>query len=73
MSDYNIVRVSSWADCLNKIETDTSNNTSSNLINVVRGIKAYTGEKPEDFSDWYRKAGFILSMQRPDTFVVMEG
>ena len=51
----------------------TSNNTNSNLINAVRGIKPSTGEKQEQIGNWDRKAGFILSMQRPDIFAVMEG
>ena len=51
------------------MEDVTSNTTNdSNLINVVRGIKSYTGERPEGFADWHRKTGFILSMQRPDLF-----
>ena len=56
------------------MESITSNtSTSSNVINVVRSTKSYTGEKLEDFGDWHRKAGFILSMQHPDIFAVMEG
>ena len=51
----------------------TRNNTNSNRMNAVRGITSYAGEKPEDFADWHRKAGFIISMQRPDIFAVMEG
>ena len=39
----------------------------------MRGKKSYTGERPEDFADWDKKTGFILSMQRPDIFAAMEG
>ena len=57
------------------MDNDATSNTSTNskLINAVRGIKSYTGEKPDDFGDWHRKAGFILCMQRPDIFATMEG
>ena len=47
--------------------------TNCNLINAVRGIESYTGERPEDCADLHRKTSFILSMQRPDIFAVMEG
>ena len=53
--------------------TTSINNTNSNLINTVRGIKCDTAEYPENFGDWHRKTGFILSMQRPGIFAVMEG
>lgn len=36
------------------------------------GIKSYNGEKPEEFSEWYKKTNLIPSMQRPDIFGVME-
>ena len=56
------------------MEHVTSNTvTNSNLIYAVRGIKSYTGERPEDFADWHRKTGFILNMQRHDIFAVIEG
>ena len=47
--------------------------TNCNLINAMRGIESYTGERPEDCADLHRKTSFILSMQRPDIFAVMEG
>ena len=33
----------------------------------------YDREKPEDYSDWRKTAGFVLSIQRPHIFAVMEG
>ena len=33
----------------------------------------YDREKPENFSDWRKTAGFVLSIQRPHIFAVMEG
>lgn len=56
--------------CLNaKKETSI---VTANLINVMRTIKSLNDEKPEDFSDWHKEAGFV-SMQRPDTFVAIQG
>ena len=50
-------------------ETVMSNiTTNSNLINAARMIKLYTGQRPEDIADWYRRTGFILIMKRPDIF-----
>ena len=54
------------------IASDVSGNVTGNLINVMRGIKSYNGEKPKDFSYWRKKTGFIISIQRPDIFTVME-
>ena len=55
------------------ITINVTDNVTGNLINVMRGIKSYNGEKPEDFSDWRKKTGFLLSTQRPDILAVMEG
>ena len=41
------------------ITINVTDNVTGNLINVMRGIKSYNGEKPEDFSDWRKKTGFI--------------
>ena len=30
---------------------DSNSKFTGNLINVIKGIKSYNGEKPEDFSD----------------------
>ena len=54
-------------------DSNITSNVTGNLINVMRGIKSYNGEKLEDFSDWRKKTGFTLSIQRPDIFDVMEG
>lgn len=43
------------------------------LTNVTRGSKSYNGEKAEIFTDCHTEAGFILSMQHPDIFAMMEG
>ena len=40
-------------------DSNDTGNVTGNLINVMRGIKSYNGEKPEDFSVWHKKTGFI--------------
>ena len=47
--------------------SNVTGNVNGNLINVMRGIKPYGGEKPEDFSDWRKKTGFILSIYNART------
>lgn len=52
---------------------EITSSTNSSLINAVLRTKTYTEEKPEDFGDWCRKEGFILSMQRPEMFAAKDG
>ena len=54
MGDSNITR---------NVTGNVTGDVTGNLINVMRGIKSYNGEKLEDFSDWRKK----------DIFAVMEG
>lgn len=45
----------------------------SSLSNALRGIKPFSGTKPDQFDDWYKKACFTLSIARPDVFHILEG
>lgn len=49
------------------IISSVTGNVTGNPINVVIIIKSYDDEKPEDFNDLHKKAGFVLSVQHPDT------
>ena len=55
------------------ITINVTGNVTGNLVNVMRGIKSYNGEKSEDFSVKRKTTGFMLSLQRPDIFAVMAG
>ena len=52
--------------------SNVTGNVTGNVINVMRGIKSYNGEKPQDFSDWREETSFILSTQRPGIFDVIQ-
>lgn len=56
------------------VTSNVTGNTTLNLVNAMREpTLIYNGENPEGFSDWHKRTGFMLSMQRPDVFAAMEG
>lgn len=60
-------------DCIAVNMENFTGNTTSNLVNIVRGVAYYDGEKPDEFEDCNQKAFFKLSIQRPGTFDCCEG
>ena len=48
--------------------------TSSNdIVAVLKGLKVFTGQKPEEFADWLKKFSLLLSFRRRDMYDIIEG
>lgn len=47
--------------------------SSSDVTLILKGLKVFTGQKPEEFADWLRKFSLLLSFRRRDMYDIIEG
>lgn len=50
-----------------------ANNSSSDIISTLRGMKTFSGDIPADFHHWFKKLSLVISIKRPDIFDIIEG
>jgi len=47
--------------------------SNNDIVAVLKGIKIFTGKKPEEFPDWLKKFSLLLSFRRRDLYDIIEG